>query len=278
MAKHRDRRNEKVGRLTVIAEAPRSTRKTRLSWLCRCDCGNEVTVDSNNLRENGTRSCGCLQRQRAAEVGYSTKKDRRGERVGRLLIIEEASRSKSGRVRWHCKCDCGAQVEANGSDLYPKRTTSCGCLLSQNTIVANAARATHGHSRLQPDGSRKNSREYRSYRSMIQRCRNPNAPNFHLYGGRGISICEEWQGEGGFQRFLAYMGPRPPEMTLDRFPDNDGNYEPGNVRWATATEQAANRRQTPEYRAQMRANLDRGRRRTWDDPELREKLLASRKR
>jgi len=79
---------------------------------------------------------------------------------------------------------------------------------------------------------------YRSWCSMLQRCRNPNAPNWEYYGGRGITICDEWL---HFEGFYADMGERPAGLTLDRI-DVDGNYEPGNVRWATPKEQRHNQR------------------------------------
>src|SRR6266699_1203709 len=78
-----------------------------------------------------------------------------------------------------------------------------------------------------------------SWRSMLQRCRNLKDKH---YGGRGIKVCECWKGFDGFANFLADVGERPPDKTLDRFPNNQGNYEPGNCRWATAKEQLANRR------------------------------------
>jgi len=91
---------------------------------------------------------------------------------------------------------------------------------------------------------------------MKERCRNANAPNFHLYGGRGITFCERW---AEFVNFLADMGERPEGTTLDRFPDKDGNYEPGNCRWADAKAQSNNRRNTPEAAAMRKVNLAKGR-------------------
>jgi len=93
-----------------------------------------------------------------------------------------------------------------------------------------AGKPTHGQSY---------SSEYRIWHNMRTRCRNPKSPNFHRYGGRGISVCARWN---RFANFFEDMGPRPSsEHSLDRYPNNDGNYEPGNCRWATRDEQNRNK-------------------------------------
>jgi hypothetical protein len=87
---------------------------------------------------------------------------------------------------------------------------------------------------------RERSPEYSAWKAAKARCSNSNRHNWRRYGGRGIRVCDEWIND--FAAFYAFMGPRPsPEHSLDRYPDNDGNYEPGNVRWATAAEQARNK-------------------------------------
>lgn len=96
---------------------------------------------------------------------------------------------------------------------------------------------THGYSTGGP------SRTYTSWVQMWQRCANPKAPNFPRYGGKGIMVCPRWW---EFENFLADMGDRPEGKSLDRFPDKNGNYGPGNCRWATAKEQSANRNPSPK--------------------------------
>lgn len=123
-------------------------------------------------------------------------------------------------------------------NLMSGHTGSCGCM--------KGARITKRKTRHGMAGTP----TYISWLSMHERCTNPKFKQFHDYGGRGIRICERWE---LFESFLADMGERPPGRTLDRWPDNDGNYEPGNCRWATPKEQARNSR-SPKF-VQFRGNL-----------------------
>lgn len=104
--------------------------------------------------------------------------------------------------------------------------------------MKRGGRLSHGHTR-GPAGANRTTPEYRSWRAMLQRCTYPNNVHYPNYGGRGITICERWR--LSFVAFLTDMGPRPEGTTLDRI-DGDSDYTPGNCRWATAKEQAANRR------------------------------------
>lgn len=164
-----------------------------------------------------------------------------GTRFGRLVIVSEAEPEprtphRGHHRRFNLRCDCGGAKTTRLNDLRSGVVNSCGCLVRENNAELGRASATHG------DAARaKRAPEYRSWHSMIQRCENPNSQGYKYWGGRGISVCERWR--NSYATFLADVGRRPsPQHSIDRYPNGDGNYEPGNVRWADKSEQAYNRR------------------------------------
>lgn len=164
------------------------------------------------------------------------------ERFHFLLVVEELEPTRYARTfvrNYRCLCDCGAETFASGPNLKRGATKSCGCW---KQMTAGFGTKSHGMSKTD---------EYKIWAGIKKRCLNPKYKEFHLYGGRGITISARWA--ESFENFYADMGPRPSKShSIDR-KDNDGNYEPGNCRWATDVEQSHNSKQVRlvQYEGQL---------------------------
>lgn len=161
-------------------------------------------------------------------------KDLTGQRFGYLVAIKPNGKTKNCNIIWDCLCDCGNHTNVTSGNLVRGSITSCGCKRSYTISEKNK---THGKS---------GTRLYMVWSRMVTRCTKPSHHAYKDYGGRGITVCEEWK--NNYQSFYdwamktGYNDNAPMfECTLDRI-DVDGNYEPSNCRWVTIKEQARNRR------------------------------------
>jgi hypothetical protein len=237
---------KQFGELTVLSIGEKEVNTTHYKWICKCSCGKTVQIRGTSLRNGITKSCGCIRKGRPTKLiepkrrGRPSKSpkpikekirgrkekygDLVGKEFGRLTVVSFVGKNKHGSKQWECKCSCGKHTIVTVGALVRGMTRSCGCLRKEKVSTIGGLSKNH---------------TYKSWHCMMYRCTNPKDRKYKYYGGRGVNVCQRWQ--ESFLNFLEDMGERPDGRTLDRI-DPEGNYEPGNCRWATIEVQQQNRR------------------------------------
>jgi hypothetical protein len=223
------------GSLHILRTSPIRGADGRKQYECHCDaCGKDVTIPSKHI--DRMKDCGC--------VHYNlTHQDLTGQVFSRLTVLgldnerneqeKQSGNTKHGKY-WKCKCECGNEITVRQDCLKDGNTTSCGC-------AARDAATTHGLWAL-------NRRLHQCYANMIHRCYDTSNISYSNYGGRGITVCEEWKNDPMAFGQWAMANGYSDDLEIDRI-DNNGNYCPENCRWVDFMTNVNNRRNTKRYTA-----------------------------
>jgi len=221
---------KKYNKLTAIKEVG-SNKHKRKNYLFKCECGNEKIILGDSVEYEHTKSCGCAHKDAANK---KIKILQNGSKYGKLTILKHLKYENKHHI-YLCKCNCGNIVKVYGCHLQSGHTKSCGCIVKEQNVKKLT---THG---LSADPL------YIIWCGIKNRCNDKNAPNYKYYGGRGISVCDEWlhnfkafydwANENGYEYREIYKD----KLTIDRI-DVNGNYEPNNCKWADWKTQNNNKR------------------------------------
>lgn len=224
MPKYKNQIGEKIGMLTIVDRAENSKSGTA-RWICNCDCGTKgFVISRQTLMRSKYPNCGCVRKK---------NQDITGLKSGRLTAVKCVGKDRRGSNLWLCNCECGGTSIVVAAALRAGTIQSCGCLKKE---ITSLTKTKHHLSRTPL---------YSTWQGIKDRCLNPRCKQYNDYGGRGITVCDEWLGEYGSTNFCKWSldNGYKKGLELDRIDVNKG-YSPNNCRWVSNSVQANNKRTT----------------------------------
>lgn len=221
-----DLTGKKFGRLIVL-NISKEKKDNRITWKCKCECGNIKNVIGKALRNGTIKSCGCYSKEIIKNNAKKRFIDITGQKFNRLTVLNRSHNNKFNFIMWECLCDCGNKCFAKAYELKTEQIKSCGCL---NNELRSKRVKTHDLSKTSL---------YRVWKSIKTRCLCKSNKNYKRYGGRGIIICNEWLNNP--MKFIEWAKNNGYKkgLTIDR-KNNNGNYKPSNCRFVSIKENNRN--------------------------------------